>query len=106
MSKKHEPTVTPLVLSINQAAQSLGLSRATVTRMIAAGDLRARRAGTRVLIPAGEVRRFLDEVDSRMTTEFEWLESDPKDGAPLVCPLCGALVDQIVRHEAWHETSG
>lgn len=46
-------------LSIAEAAEALGLSRATVARHVAAGRLRGVRLGRRVLIPAWVVDQLL-----------------------------------------------
>jgi hypothetical protein len=33
-----------------------------------------------------------------------WPDVDVLGGAPLVsCPICGAVVRNIARHEAWHQ---
>jgi excisionase family DNA binding protein len=47
--------------SINEAAESLGISRATIERLIAADQIVAQRVGARRTITAAEVRRFARE---------------------------------------------
>ena len=52
-------SVAPLAVSIAASAELLGVSTQTVRREIAAGNLKARRIGARVLIPRTELERFL-----------------------------------------------
>lgn len=47
----------PAHVTQSQAAEMLGLSRATVCRMVRAGTLRLNRCG---LIPIGEIDRVID----------------------------------------------
>jgi excisionase family DNA binding protein len=44
---------------VREAAKALGVSERTVRRMVATGELRARRRGRLVLIPARELERFV-----------------------------------------------
>lgn len=48
-----EPTLTPA-----QMAAEIGVSRASIQRRIAAGQIACRRVGSRYRIPAREVERF------------------------------------------------
>jgi len=52
-----------LAISINEFAACVGIGRNTVRNLLAAGDLKAKRIGTRVIIPMEEVERFLDELE-------------------------------------------
>ena len=54
-------TVAPLAYDPVTAAQLLGVSRATVDRLIKDGQLRAKRAGRRVLITEAAIREFLED---------------------------------------------
>ena len=45
-----------------EAAFSLGLSVRSIDAMLADGRLKSRRWGSRVLIPAGEVKRVADRI--------------------------------------------
>jgi excisionase family DNA binding protein len=57
--------VTPAALSRKAAAQILGLSVRTIDQALSDGRLHAKRYGGRVLIPAAEVERFLEQMDDR-----------------------------------------
>jgi excisionase family DNA binding protein len=50
---------TAAAYSVAEVQALLGLSRSTVMKLIGDGELRARRAGARILIPADEISRFL-----------------------------------------------
>jgi excisionase family DNA binding protein len=51
----------PVLLTVNQVAEALQLSRSKVYEMVAAGDLEAYRPGGRLRIPAESVARLLDQ---------------------------------------------
>ncbi len=53
------PTRPRLSLSPTEAAEALGLCRATVYNMVARGDLRTVKIGRRTLIPVTELTRLL-----------------------------------------------
>ena len=52
---------TPFALSPKDAAKSLGISRATLYRMIKTGRLRVVKIGSRTVIPASCLLALLDE---------------------------------------------
>ena len=52
-----------LAFSPEDAARVLGLGRTTIYRMVRAGDLPARRCGTRVLISRRALEEYLDGQD-------------------------------------------
>ena len=52
-----------LLLRLDEAARALGVSRATLYRLIAAGRLRAVRVGRATRIPARELERFVRELE-------------------------------------------
>jgi excisionase family DNA binding protein len=53
-------TITPpLAYSLEEAAQQLSVSSQSVRRLIDRGELKARRVGTRVIVPKNELERFL-----------------------------------------------
>lgn len=54
-------TARPELLTPAEAAVRLGMSRSTVTRKIAAGEIRAIKVGTHHRIPIREFERFHDE---------------------------------------------
>jgi len=56
-----DTSVAPLAYDPVTAAQLLGVSRATVDRLIKDGELRAKRAGRRVLITETAIREFLED---------------------------------------------
>lgn len=53
MPKYSEP-VERAAFSIREVAQSTGLSRATIYRLVAAGKLRTRKVGSRTIVPRAE----------------------------------------------------
>ncbi len=57
----------PLAYSIQDVTEQLGLSRAYVNKLIATGELKARKAGRRVLIPRSAL--------------VDWLETDRRKAA-------------------------
>ncbi len=52
------PPVIRLLYSQRDAASALGVSLRTIEAYVAAGTLKTRRIGRRVMIPATEVQRF------------------------------------------------
>ena len=48
----------------SEVAARLGVTRQTIAKAVANGDLRVVRLGRRVLIPAAELARFLDATDT------------------------------------------
>ena len=58
MSKR---THEKLLYSRNESAAALGICLVTLDRLIERGRLKARRIGSRVLIPRGELARFAGE---------------------------------------------
>jgi len=50
-------------LTVAETMAATTLSRSTLMRLIADGELKAKRVGTRVLIPPDEVDRFLTSSD-------------------------------------------
>ena len=53
------PMPDRITYSIDEVATALGVSRLAVTQRIASGQLQARKMGSRVLIEAKSVRKFL-----------------------------------------------
>ena len=49
-----------LLLTVDEAAKALALSRSTIYRLLKSGDLVATRIGTAVRIPELSLRRFVD----------------------------------------------
>lgn len=49
----------PLLLPVPQAAELLGISRASAYRLAAAGELPSRRLGGRIYIVTSELRQFV-----------------------------------------------
>lgn len=52
-----DPTVPLLFYSTAQAAQALGVSTDLVRSMISKGELKARKFGTRIIIPVSEIEK-------------------------------------------------
>ncbi len=53
--------LVPILLSVTQCAQLLGISHWTVRRLLASGRLSAVRIGTRVLVKASDIDKFIDQ---------------------------------------------
>ena len=54
------PALQPLAYSVPGAAQALGVSKATVWRLVAAGELRTFKLGARTLIAAGDLLSLIE----------------------------------------------
>lgn len=52
--------MTPLAYSVADAAKAIGVSKPTIWRRIAAGDLATFKLGCRTLIRADELQAFID----------------------------------------------
>jgi excisionase family DNA binding protein len=52
--------VSPLAYGIEDAADTLGLSRSRIYELIAVGDITACKVGKRTIIPAAELTAFLE----------------------------------------------
>ncbi len=50
------------VFSINETADLLRVGRSTVYKLIASGDLKPRKIGTRTIIIGSDLTRFLDHA--------------------------------------------
>lgn len=60
--KRPDEGLEPIAVSIAQACYISGLSRPTLYRCIAAGQLPARKLGARTLIIVEELRNFLSNL--------------------------------------------
>jgi len=60
-TRNNAAALEPMAHDPVTAGQLLGVSRATVDRLIASGELRAKRAGRRVLISEAAIRDFLND---------------------------------------------
>ena len=49
-----------LLLTVDETAEALAVSRSTIYRLLKSGDLVATRIGTAVRIPEQALRRFVD----------------------------------------------
>lgn len=54
------PETAPVLLTIKQTMQRLGYSRPTIAKLIARGDLKAKRLGRTVRVTADSVKQFAD----------------------------------------------
>ena len=57
-----EPSITPLVMPVAEAIRFSGLSRSELYRRLAAGDLKAKKSGRKLLILADSLRAHLDSL--------------------------------------------
>ena len=62
-------TRKPLMLTPAEAADRLGMSRPTISRRIAAGELRTVKVGNRHRIPIQEFERFRDSLFGSMIAQ-------------------------------------
>ncbi|MGA3354631.1 MAG: helix-turn-helix domain-containing protein [Acidimicrobiales bacterium] len=58
------PADGPLLVSVNEAAKLLGISRVSLYEMIRAGEIEHVRSGRRMLLPRSGLTKFI-EVNSR-----------------------------------------
>jgi excisionase family DNA binding protein len=61
----------PFALRRKEAAKLLGISVTTLDRAIARGDLKAKRYGSRLLLPMSELERFLGGLPERAPQNLE-----------------------------------
>jgi len=66
-----ENTMEQLLLTVDETAEALALSRSTIYRLLKSGDLVATRIGTAVRIPESSVRRFVD-TRTRLARRDGW----------------------------------
>jgi excisionase family DNA binding protein len=59
MKRDRRPT-DRLAFNPVEAGEALGISRTQIYRLVKAGDLRARRCGSRILIPRKALEAYLD----------------------------------------------
>ena len=56
-----EPDVVRKALSVEMAAEMLGISRSMGFKLISRGELRSIKAGTRTLVPVAAVDEFIEQ---------------------------------------------
>ena len=56
-----EPVVVRKALSVEMAAEMLGISRSMGFKLIRRGELRSIKAGTRTLVPVAAVDEFIEQ---------------------------------------------
>ena len=85
----------PLVLTSEQAAAVLQLTRRTITNMLDRGDLRGVRVGKEWRISRAELVRFVEpDVTSRPPLQ-QAADAPGMDAAPIVIDEGGILVVQV-----------
>lgn len=60
-NNQEQPKTEKLAWAIDEAAQSTGVSKGYLRKIIAAGELKTTRAGRRVLIRDCDLREWLDQ---------------------------------------------
>ncbi len=63
--------IMPLLLTVNQAADLLGMGRSTLYELLDAGELRSVKRGASRRIPLKEVHRYIDRLLDRQNHERE-----------------------------------
>jgi|KBSSwiStaDraftv2_1062776.scaffolds.fasta_scaffold29312_2 excisionase family DNA binding protein len=58
---QEQPKIERLAWAIDEAAQSTGVSKGYLRKIIAAGELKTTRAGRRVLIRDRDLKEWLDQ---------------------------------------------
>jgi excisionase family DNA binding protein len=53
------PSIKPLAVSLREAAELVGLSKATLRRLAAAGRLRLIRVGGKNIVPLADIHRLV-----------------------------------------------
>jgi excisionase family DNA binding protein len=66
--RKTTMAVAPIAIPRKEAARALSLSLSTLDRAIRRGDLKAKKYGTRVLVPNAEIDRYLKQLDEAGAT--------------------------------------
>jgi excisionase family DNA binding protein len=97
MSTLYEPQTTRLerLLSINEVAATLGISRATVYRLVSAGDLAPIRVGAHARFSPADIRAYIDR--HREPPDF------PESAEPAVA---GSKARRDLNHDrAYHRSS-
>jgi excisionase family DNA binding protein len=70
-----------LTLSVTEAAQVLGISRALAYELVAQGELPSLQFGRRLVVPSRAIERLLASCEATETTESETGErSEPLTG--------------------------
>lgn len=69
MSQSPDLGHLPLTLTVEQAAQVLGVGRSAAYAAVRAGEIPSVRIGRRVLIPRAGLARLLGEVDDGQVEE-------------------------------------
>lgn len=59
-----EPAGPDQLLSVNEAASSLGIGRSAVYGLLSSGALRSLRIGDRRLVPTGAIRSYIEQAGS------------------------------------------
>ncbi len=84
----------PLVLTSEQAAKVLQLTRRTVTNMLDRGDLRGVKIGKEWRISRAELMRFVEPDVTPVSQPRQAADASSMDAAPLVIDEGGILVVQ------------
>jgi excisionase family DNA binding protein len=58
----------PATYSVNKAAERLSVHRSTIARLLHDGTLGFFRIGTRIIIPAENLQRYVDHLKQQSTT--------------------------------------
>jgi excisionase family DNA binding protein len=85
MTLDHQPdsptSPVPLLLTVQQAAEMLGIGRSTIYELLAAGELRSIKLGGSRRIPVSAVREYVERLLAR-GLQANW----PSRSAPNLAP--------------------
>lgn len=87
-------TELPLVLTSEQAAQVLQLTRRTITNMLDRGDLHGVKIGKEWRISRAELVRFVESPGALASQAQQPLDAPAADGDPITIDQGGILVVQ------------
>lgn len=73
-------SISPMRLSIPEAAAALRCSRALLYKRIQAGALRVQKDGARSFITPGELARYVEELERASVTASKETESHAQQG--------------------------
>lgn len=59
----------PILVGIEDASRMIGCCRASLYKLLNSGEIRAKKQGTRTLIPVAELRRYAESLPDMQPTQ-------------------------------------